>query len=162
MAAYYDASVILAIVLGEGDRDMLLGAWNAEHTRVSSLLIRPECFVSIRRIASWARDGSPDEPPLASVDDNLATVADYLEKVECKPLDATIADLVQSDRRLARCRTLDAIHAATALWFQPHMDEPLRICSLDFRLRALARDLAFPVLPKSVPGEQSTDQKRKS
>lgn len=42
---------------------------------------------------------------------------------------------------------------ASALWFQPHMDEPLRICTLDLRMRALARRLDFALRPELLPGE---------
>jgi predicted nucleic acid-binding protein len=153
MAGYYDSSLILAIVLGQGDRDALLRIWDDEDNRMSSVLLRPECVVSIRRLAGM-NAGTPADRRRARVEENLTVLEPYLRRLTYKALDDSVADLVRQDQRLAECRTLDAVHIATALWFQPHLDDPLRICSLDLRLRALARRLALPVRPESVEGEK--------
>ena len=66
------------------------------------------------------------------------------------PVDARISEIVEQERRLVRCRSLDAIHLATALHLQAEIDEPLTICSYDIRMRETAHELGFEVLPKKL------------
>ena len=153
MAGYYDASLILAIVLAQGNPDELLPCWASETVRISSTLLKPECVVSIRRLASRRIGATPDATTGKAAKSVLQRLEPYLDGIEYRPLDDVIAGIVINDDRLADCRTLDAIHMATALWFQPHLDEPLRICTLDKRLRDLALRLGFSVLPARTPEE---------
>jgi hypothetical protein len=49
----------------------------------------------------------------------------------------------------ADSRSLDALHLATAMLFRHNLDEPLQICALDDRMRALATSLHFAVTPRA-------------
>ncbi|MBI4027956.1 MAG: hypothetical protein HY360_23430 [Verrucomicrobia bacterium] len=65
-----------------------------------------------------------------------------------REVDRSVLDTLWKTTELAQCRTLDAIHLATAFLFQQQLDEPLRICSLDKRMREQALKLKFKVAPE--------------
>jgi len=41
------------------------------------------------------------------------------------------------------------LHLATAILFRQNLDEPLELCALDERMRALAATLGFAVTPRA-------------
>ncbi len=65
----------------------------------------------------------------------------------CKRLDDEIEEIVRGTSDLSDCRTLEAIHLVTALYFQPHHDEPINVVTLDRRMREVATRLGFTILP---------------
>ena len=144
MAGYFDSSFILAAVLGQHQTAGCSRIWAGEPVRVSSILLNSECLISLRRIAvsqglcaGW-------------VQERMRACEPFLAAIVLKYVDQDVDDIIPREERLAGCRTLDAIHLATALHFQPHLDEPLRICSLDVRLRAVAFQVGFEVLPGAL------------
>lgn len=151
MAGYYDSSLLLGAILGQVDPSSCSEAWDVEPIRVSSVLARVECVIGIRRLAA----GMGKRAGAAWASSRLAAVDTYLDGLVIKPLDETIEQMVRQDKRLSACRALDAVHLATAQYFQPHLPEPLRICSLDKRLREVAKTLGFEVRPHVLPGEAS-------
>ena len=153
MAGYFDASLLLAACLDQIEHEEFIRIWDAESIRVSSELVKAECIVSVRRAGAVRVQRKPELDSESWAAQRLATSDAFLESLSCKSLDSAVTAIVRSEPRLADCRTLDAVHMATALWFQPHLDEPLRICTLDKRLRALALGLGFSVLPERMPEE---------
>jgi predicted nucleic acid-binding protein len=142
MASYFDSSLLLAIVLREPNAATCEGIWSRESRRLSSILTQAECVVTVRRAAV----ATGEEPQWA--DERLAGVRAYVEQIETLDVSRSITDLIEREPRLAGCRTLDAVHLATALYFRPHLDEPLYICTLARRLRAAAVKLGFEVRPE--------------
>lgn len=143
MAGYYDSSLLLAVILGQCDPGVSAEVWDTETIRLSSLLIKAECTVGVRRIAlagghtagsGWAVQ-------------RITALDEYLDTLTLKPVDDSIEMIIRKDTRLSACRTLDAVHLATAVYFQSHLEEPLRICSLDKRLRDVATLLGFEIRP---------------
>jgi len=149
MAGYYDSSLLLGAILGQVEPGACYEAWDVETIRVSSVLAKIECTIGIRRLAAsmGKRAGT------SWVSSRLAAVDTYLDGLVIKPVDETIEQMVRQDKRLSACRALDAVHLATAQYFQPHLPEPLHICSLDKRLREVAKALGFEVRPVVMPGE---------
>jgi predicted nucleic acid-binding protein len=143
VASLYDSSLLLAGILGQVGGTGLTDLWDKELVRVSSVLLEIECLVALRRLAG--ESGASDSN--AWVAARMDALHPYLEGVTVKFLDEDVISILRGEPRLANCRALDAIHLATALYFQPHLTEPLRICSLDKRMRTVARSLGFPVLP---------------
>ena len=74
----------------------------------------------------------------------------YLDCITCKRIDDSIEEAIRDSDVLSQCRTLDAIHMGTAVFYQSYLPEPLGICSLDNRMRKVARDLGFRILPETV------------
>ena len=137
MAAYFDSSVLLSLLLGDANASHAQALWRSELERVSSTLLDVECTTVLRR-AIPARLGPAQRQELES---RLSTA---LEEVTLKPLDEDITSLVRDTPALAVCRTLDTAHVATALFFRGG-DPELPICTFDVRMAKEARELGFTV-----------------
>jgi len=146
MPGYYDSSLLLAAVLGQTDAVRFADAWDNEDNRLSSILLKAECITALRR-AGLAQGSSPTS---RWTRERVAALDEYFDTVTFKFVDASVEEIVRREHLLAGCRTLDAIHLATALHFQSHLADPLRICSLDHRFRQVAAKFGFTVLPREV------------
>lgn len=136
MPAYFDSSVLLSLLLGDGNAAAAKALWHDELDRVSSTLLDAECTTVLRRAA----------PSLeaAELEAALAQLGLALEEVTLKPVDEDIASTVRDMPELAGCRTLDAAHLATALFFRA-ADPDLRLCTFDIRMAEVARRLGLAV-----------------
>lgn len=143
MPAYFDASVLLASLLQEPGQARLIPLWDDEPTRVSSILLEAECLTVLRRAAA----SQPVTESAAFLTVRLQLLDDYLAGITLKNHDDEVSRSLRAEPRLKSCRTLDAIHLATALLFQAQFDDPITVCSLDQRLREAAVSLGFPVAP---------------
>src|SRR5271157_3097952 len=122
---------------------MVKELWDGASEKLSSNLLRFECVIGIRRAAllqglapgdMWARE-------------RLDLLSGFLDALNFKAMDGSIEEVIRLTPALADCRTLDAIHVATALHFKPYVEGPLEIVTLDKRLRHLAVKLGFKVQP---------------
>ena len=135
MASYIDTSFLLAIAQGESGITDLLPLWENDHHRFSSRLLWAECTVTLRR-------GNAD-PVQAEAARRLLSGVNALE------LTKSIVDRLDTDTRFSKCRTLDAIHLATALELAGHAED-LVVISLDRRMRMVASLFSLMVLPREV------------
>ena len=143
MPSYYDSSFLLATLLDQPNPAKLVPLWDQEVIRVSSILLEAECVTVLRRVAAQL-------PPAAAarfLAGRLDLLEQYLTGMTLKNHDAEVSQFLREEKRLGLCRTLDAIHLATALLFQEQFETPLTICALDEQMRAVARDLGFLVAP---------------
>ena len=137
---YYDTSFLLGAVLGQHQEIDYDAHWNMAEERVTSHLTRIEAFVAMRRLQKSV-------PSLAKENNALELIATYLNAMHCKYIDDSIEEIIQNTEQLADCRTLDAVHLATALYFQARLPGSLAICSLDRRMRSTATKLGFSSIP---------------
>jgi len=142
-AAYFDSSVLISILLREGRAEVSAAIWDAQEVRVSSVLLGAECWTGVRR--HFLRTGKEIKPGWR--EERIAFLDRVLGMVELKPVDVEIMEFVKKNPRLADCRTLDALHLATALFFREHADSDLLFVTLDPRLRETALKFQFKVLP---------------
>lgn len=140
---YFDSSVFLSELLQEKVHPLVEGLWDGAGERLSSSLLRIECVIGIRRAAllqglaaddKWARE-------------RLDLLYGFLDALSFKAVDGSIEEIIRLTPALADCRTLDAIHLATALQFRPYVEGSLEIVTLDRRMRLLAGKLGFQVQP---------------
>ena len=143
MVCYYDSSIFLAAILDQYPAKTLISYWDPVAVRLSSTLLKIECLIGIRR--AGALQHLPADAPW--VEQRASRLQQYINEVVCKRLDDEIEEIVRGTSDLSDCRTLDAIHLATALYFQPHHDEPINIVTLDRRMREVATRLGFTILP---------------
>jgi predicted nucleic acid-binding protein len=143
MVCYFDSSILLAGMIDQKPKQGVTTLWERAEVRVSSLIIKIECVISIRR-AGALQKLPPDDRWCT---ERIRLLDGFLEKLSCKSVDSEILDIVRKSSVLANCRSLDAIHVATALYFAPHLDEPIQIVTLDSRLRETALKAGFTVLP---------------
>ncbi len=145
MALYYDSSPILSAILEE-ERDFdLAAAWDNVTVRLSSNLLQIECIIGIRRAGGILNLSLDDE----WIGRRIDLLDRYFDGIHFKIMDSSIEQIIRGNPAIARCRSLDAVHIATALYFKPNLDEPLRMGSLDQRLRKSARDLGFELFPEN-------------
>jgi hypothetical protein len=143
MVCYYDSSILLAAILEQGPLDLIPSLWEPTEIRLSSVLSKIECMIGVRR-AGMLQKLAPDGPWCT---ERVRLLDSYLDELECKRIDEDIHDIIRKTPSLANCRSLDAIHVATALYFEPHLDEEIQIVTLDGRMRQTAIDAGFAVLP---------------
>ncbi len=143
MVCYYDSSIILAGILDQSPPGTLDSLWDGATVRLSSYLLRIECLVGLRRAGAFLRH----DPGSTWVKERTEVLREYLLGVSCKFVDEDIEAIVRETPALSDCRALDAVHLATALYLNPHQEEPITVVTLDKRMRVLARKLGFPVAP---------------
>jgi predicted nucleic acid-binding protein len=137
--AYFDSSVILSIILHEPRHDEAYALWILSERKVSSLLLRIETIISLRR--TYVRNISLlDE---SWFDTKLAVLKKYLSEIEYMPIDEAFETAVSSNEELAGCRTLDAIHIATALEYRKLEDENIQLYTFDTEMHKLAEYFEF-------------------
>jgi predicted nucleic acid-binding protein len=141
MPTYFDSSVVVALLSDEPHSNRAFRLWEGARRRVGSILLAVESEVAARRIAA-AR------PALAA--DATARLAEIIEEVALKNVDAEVLHLVRSTPDLSRCRSLDAVHLATALHFAERSDEPLVVATFDARMAEVAAAVGLRVLGASA------------
>jgi predicted nucleic acid-binding protein len=143
MVRYFDSSIMLAGILDQEPQGLIASLWDPSEIRLSSMLSKIECMIGVRR-AGILQKLAPDGPWCM---ERIRLLDAYLEELECKRIDDDILDIIRKNAFLANCRSLDAIHVATALYFKPYQDEPIQIVTLDSRMRETAGKAGFTVLP---------------
>lgn len=145
MVRYYDSSVLLAAILGQQLPETFTSLWDSAEKRLSSALLRIECLVGIRR-AGVLQGESADG---GWVEQRIAELGRYTDELDCKRPDDEIEEIIRRTPALSDCRTLDAVHIATALLFRPLFGEPITMVSVDKRMRKVAERMGFPIMPAS-------------
>jgi predicted nucleic acid-binding protein len=139
MVCYYDSSVILAILLDEPRKIEAKGLWISGDIRISSLLLKLETITVLRR--TYEHNSS-------KLDSSWLTrktieLSEFMKEVNFRVIDSEIDQIIHLRKDLAKCRTLDAIHMATAIDVKKSMTEELSFFSFDRDLLDLARSLRF-------------------
>ncbi len=143
MIRYFDSSAILAKLLGQEPDPVVAELWQSSEERLASSLLIIECVVGIRRAAR--RRGFQGDDSWAHL--RIAAADQAFGEVTFKPVDQSIEEIVRSTPILAECRTLDAIHVATALHFQPFSEGRFEIVTLDKRMKEVAGRLGLKAVP---------------
>ena len=133
---YFDSSLLLELYLeGPRWRDAR-GILDAPEPKASSYLLVAEVAVSLRRALPQVTHGE--------------VLGAALRRFEADLIDITLVDTfvdtvtrIRSDPRFARCRTLDAIHACTALLLREWTGQSVRVATFDRRLSDLAAELGL-------------------
>lgn len=141
--AYFDSSVLLTVLLGEPRAEEASKLWLEYEEKVSSILMEAECLNGLRRYA--ARVGKKIPPKW--LEEKSIFLAESLSDLTAKHVDGEILSVIKAERRLSDCRTLDALHVATALYFKSKNEESLALVSFDDRMRETAKKLGLDVLP---------------
>jgi predicted nucleic acid-binding protein len=140
---YFDASVALEVVLGQPRAQQAAAAWAAADRRISSVLFEAECRTAVRRAA---RSGGSRQG-LALQKRRDEALEDWFTRLEFHAVDRAVMERLAAEPRLGACRTLDALHLATAIELRAASGAELAICTLDADMVAVARELGFGVVP---------------
>lgn len=140
MICYFDSSFLLSALLEERP-EAEHAAWGEAAVRLSSELLRFECYVAMRRAAAV----QPADTAGRWFGERIEALEEAFRAITFKAVDEAVERIVREEPRFDRCRTLDAIHIATALYLAPHTDSPLILCTFDERLRETALGVGLPV-----------------
>jgi predicted nucleic acid-binding protein len=145
MLQYLDSSFLLSLILGDANTPQARETWIQAGHRFSSLLLKIETLTVVRRVYAVHHATLP-EKWLAMKEGALRSL---WESVHFRNLDQEIFSILETHRSLSKCRSLDAIHLATALELSPLGGpvDTLVVCSYDKKMIRLARELGLEVLP---------------
>ncbi len=146
MASYIDSSFLLSIILEENLSSRTINVWQNEDIRVSSILLRAECIITLRRIHFNYKNKLPE----TWLKEKEIELKNLLQEVTLRIFDKSILDIIEIKNELSNCRTLDAIHLATAIVFKDNFGDKLYICSFDKNMRRISKKVGFNVLPEKL------------
>ncbi len=138
--AYMDSSVVLAVLLGQPEAAVAAAWWDEHPRRVSSVLLEAECRTVLRRAAK-----SGARLPRGWLARQERTLAEWLDAVTLRIVDRGIVERLAIESALGGCRTLDALHLATALELRDHLGPGFVLCTLDAEQASLAAALGLQV-----------------
>jgi len=140
MINYFDSSLLLAILFEENKQDEALGIWKSNPVRVSSILLDIETNIALNRYYKRF------ERKLNSawLNKKKLELKNLLDDVFFNDITANLAQFMKLNNKLAKCKSLDAIHIATALNISNNpYKEPICICSFDQNMLKVAKELGF-------------------
>lgn len=73
-----------------------------------------------------------------------------LDEVNIRAFDEVLIGYLKLNEELSKCKTLDAMHLATALEFRDKVTVGVGICTYDRNMRRIAGEMNFPVLPNTI------------
>lgn len=133
MISYFDSSLALEILFGKGQSERATAIYVQAPNRISSILFKAECLITLRRA-----NLDPKESPLPEL-------PGFFETLSFKLVNEAVIETLEREPLLAECRTLDAIHLATALCVAAESGEPVEVCTFDQRMLKLAGRLNLTV-----------------
>jgi predicted nucleic acid-binding protein len=140
MIGYFDSSVILAILFNEKKQEEALKYWNDTDTKISSILLKIETIISLRRVYNNNKQKLDNDWLVEKIKD----LNEYLKEINYRIIDEELEVYISSNNDLAKCRSLDAIHIATALEYRNNNNnENISLYSFDIDMHELALKYGF-------------------
>ena len=140
MISYFDSSVILAIILDEERQGQALSLWQNAREKTSSILLRIETLVSLRR--NYANNKNNLGPNWLS--DKNSLLNRYLDEVDCLNESNEVEKVIIRNNDLCKCRSLDAIHIATALIIKSNViGDNINFYTFDTNMHEIAMNFGF-------------------
>jgi len=117
-----------------------LSIWRNSKVRVSSILLKFEANIVLRRNYRNIRNKIGNN----WLEGRLLDLKKYLEDVFCIDVNEKLENSVSDYDTLSKCKSLDAIHLATALDISKkfHRSE-IHICSFDKNMLKIAKEFGF-------------------
>jgi predicted nucleic acid-binding protein len=125
--------------LNEQRQDEAYFLWENSKIRVSSILLRIETIVTVRRIYEQNKSRL-DENWLGRKTKELE---EYLNEVNYLVIDDGIERTIYSRKELSNCKTLDAVHVSTALQYREITEENINLYTFDVPMSNLAKHFKF-------------------
>jgi predicted nucleic acid-binding protein len=131
---YLDSSVLLELYLGQPRAADARAILDQPDAKVASWLLLIEVPIVLRRALPRPEQGRVLSACLERLDEDVQDIGlvDALTDVAIR---------IRSDHRFARCRSLDAMHACTALLLREWTGRVVRVETFDDRLAQLAAEL---------------------
>ena len=140
MISYFDSSVLLSILFEEERREEAYSYWAEAANRVSSILLRIESVVSLRRAYERSKAKLPDN----WLSEKARELDEYLNEADYRIISEKLERSIYLNKDLAKCRALDAIHIATALGYrEANNGENINFYTFDTAMHDLAEHFRF-------------------
>jgi len=142
MIVYIDSSVLLSIIFQEESQTRSIEIWKNSKIRVSSILLEAECKISIKRTFLH------NKKQLSQTwkENKISELEKLLDEISLKNIDSTTIENLDKEETLSGCRTLDALHLATAIEFQNEIGEELFIFSYDKEFNKVALEMGLKII----------------
>jgi predicted nucleic acid-binding protein len=111
MLYYFDSSVILAMLLDEKRRVEATKLWEEATVRVSSILLKLETITVLRR----TYEHNKSKLDSSWLNKKTSELSEYFQEMNFRIIDEDIEKVFLLKKELAQCKTLDAVHIATAI-----------------------------------------------
>ncbi len=142
MLYYFDSSILLAILLDEKRKEEAKELWNEATVRVSSILLELETITVLRR--TYEQNKNKLDPTW--ITKKTSQLHEYLQEINIRIIDEDIEKVIFLRKEIAKCRTLDAIHIATAMEFRKLIPSPdFYLYTFDKNMVTLARLMKFKI-----------------
>lgn len=139
MIIYIDTSALLSIIFEEDGHKTAMEIWSESDLRFSSVLLKAESKISLRRIyKNYQKKLGKDW-----ISEKEIKLNSLLEEINFCNLDEAIIEMIDSKPLFSECRSLDAIHLATAMEIQSNIREKIEIFSFDKEFISLGLKLGF-------------------
>jgi predicted nucleic acid-binding protein len=138
--SYFDSSVILTILLEENKKQEAYEYWQNSKIKVSSILLKIETIVTLRRTYENNKNILDSNRLIGKT----KILEEYLNEVNYRIIGSKLEKEIYLKKEIAKCRTLDAIHIATALKFREINDnKDVTIYTYDKMMHELAERYKF-------------------
>ncbi|MDR2579365.1 MAG: type II toxin-antitoxin system VapC family toxin [Fibromonadaceae bacterium] len=138
--AYFDSSLLMSILLEEDRECEAKNIWESYKIKISSILLKIETNISLLRFYN-RQENKYDEIWLAN---KKVKLRELLGDVFLHDITEEFAESMIRNSSLAKCKSLDAIHLATALNAQSNPNnKSICICSFDKNMLSIAKQLGF-------------------
>ncbi|GHT94518.1 hypothetical protein FACS1894141_1330 [Spirochaetia bacterium] len=138
--SYFDSSVLLAILLDEDRKSEAYNYWSNSLLRISSILLRIETIITLRRTFEHNKKNRADD----WLQEKIKIADEFLNEVHYRIISEKLEREIYLKKELAKCRTLDAIHIATALQFREiNNEDPFYFYTFDQTMHDLAEHFRF-------------------
>ena len=142
MLYYFDSSIVLAILLDEKRKDEAKKLWDNATVRVSSILLKLETITVLRR--TYEQNKNRLEPTWLTK--KMNELNEYLQEINIRILDKDIEKIIYLKKEISKCKTLDAIHIATAIEFSELLPSyEFYLYTFDVGMANLARLFKFKI-----------------
>jgi predicted nucleic acid-binding protein len=139
MLSYFDSSVLLSMLFNEQRYEEASEYWHTSQDRASSILLKIETIISLRRIYEYNKWHLPD----TWLTEKTKELNEYLQEMSFRNINRRLEKTIYANTDLARCRTLDAIHIATALEIRKIGDDAVTLYTFDTNMHELAERFGF-------------------
>lgn len=138
---YFDTSIILSLLFSDDNANRALELWQGDFARASSSLLRLECWVNFHKHVARV--------PKEMSNEWRKTGTKWLEGIFPQfyfyEIDETVSSEVAANSLYGKCRTLDAIHLASASILAREADQ-FSIATFDIRMQQTAEELRLIVV----------------
>ncbi len=145
MIQYFETSIILSLILEDEFHEKASKIWNQKIDVICSILTSIEATIVLRRFYK------SNKSKLTSnwLSKNEKRLNEILSEYSLVKIDDSILSIVELKKEISDCKSLDAIHIATAIFLKDKFnDSNLQFYSFDKRVKEVAKKLGLK--PHSV------------